>query len=413
MLSVFPQATGRDAGGRLALAGVALADIAARFGTPAFVVDEQGLRDTARAYRHAFARRHPASEVFFASKAMPCAPVSAVLAEEGLGCDVASAGELRIALAAGFPPERILLHGNAKRDEDVAAALAARIRYVVIDGFDDLERVDRLAERPQEVLVRVNPGVVADTHPAMATGDAGSKFGLPAAVLPELARRIAAAEHVELAGLHVHVGSQLLDLATFEAAAGALLALGDHPVYDLGGGLGVRYLPEDEAPSIDAYAERTVAALHAAGGAGARLIVEPGRSVVAPNCLTLYRVVTVKRAGRTFVAVDGGMSDNLEPALYGQRFAPLVVDREAEPVRCDLVGQHCETGDVLCRDVELAGPRVGDLVAVPVTGAYCYSLANNYNGALRPPVVACRDGDARLLVRRETYEDLFARDVSG
>jgi diaminopimelate decarboxylase len=409
-LSVFPPSTGQADDGRLTLAGVALADIAERFGTPAFVVDEDGLRATARAYREAFARRHPASEVFFASKAFPCAPVSAVFAQEGLGCDVASAGELRIALAAGFPGDRILLHGNAKRDEEIALALEHRIRYVVIDGFDDIDRLARLAHAPQEVLVRVNPGVAADTHPAMATGDEASKFGLPLAALPEVLERVAAVPLLRLAGLHVHVGSQLLDLTTFEAAAAALVGVGSHPVYDLGGGLGVRYLPGDSAPSIEDYAERLVGALHAAGGQDARLIVEPGRSLVAGNCLTLYRVVTVKRAGRTFVAVDGGMADNLEPALYDVRFAPLVLGRDGPPVRCDLVGRHCESGDILRRDVDLADPRVGDLVAVPVTGAYCYSLLNNYNGALRPPVVMCRDGAARAVVRRERYEDLLARD---
>jgi diaminopimelate decarboxylase len=411
-LSVFPPSTGQDAAGRLALAGVALADIADRFGTPAFVVDEAGLRATARAYKDAFARHHPASDVFFASKAFPCAPVTAIFAEEGLGCDVASAGELRIALAAGFPGERILLHGNAKRDEDIALALEHRVRYVVIDGFDDVERLARLATAPQDVLVRVNPGVVADTHPAMATGDAASKFGLPLADLPRVLERIAAVPLLRLAGLHVHIGSQLLDLATIDAAAAALVGLGSHPVYDVGGGLGVRYLPGDLAPSIEEYAERLAGTVHAAGAVGARLVVEPGRSLVAGNCLTLYRVVTVKRAGKTFVAVDGGMADNLEPALYGVRFAPLVVDRDGARERCELVGMHCESGDIVCRDAQLAAPRVGDLVAVPVTGAYCYSLANNYNGALKPPVVLCRDGEARAVVRRERYEDLLARDVA-
>jgi diaminopimelate decarboxylase len=410
-LRVFPPATGRATDGRLALAGVALADVAERFGTPAFLVDEDGLRATARAYRDAFTRRHPRTEVFFASKAFPCAPVTAVFAQEGLGCDVASAGELRIALAAGFPGERILLHGNAKRDAEIALALEVGVRFVVIDNFDDIDRLARLAAADQDVLVRVNPGVVAQTHPAMATGDAASKFGLPLADLPAVLDRIAQVPRLRLAGLHVHVGSQLLDLDTFDAAAAALVGLGAHPVYDLGGGLGVRYLPDDAAPSIEAYAERLVGALHAAGGRDATLVVEPGRSLVAGNCLTLYRVVTVKRAGRTFVAVDGGMGDNLEPALYDVRFAPLVVDREGERVRCDLVGHHCESGDVVRRDAELADPRVGDLVAVPVTGAYCYSLANNYNGALRPPVVMCRDGAAREVVRRETYDDLLSRDV--
>jgi diaminopimelate decarboxylase len=227
-----------------------------------------------------------------------------------------------------------------------------------------------------------------------------------------LLERIAAVDNLDFLGLHVHIGSQLLDLDGFGRAAEAIAALGDFGTYDLGGGLGIRYRPEDDAPSVADYAEATVNALHTYLDADAQLIVEPGRSVVGRSLVTLYSVVTVKRGVLTHVAVDGGMGDNLEPMLYGQRFAPFVLDADGATETCDLVGHHCESGDVLEHGVPLATPQVGDRVVVPVTGAYCYSLSNNYNGARRPPVVICRDGDARLAVRRETMDDLLARYVS-
>jgi diaminopimelate decarboxylase len=407
---VLPR-TAADDGGRLTIGGCALADIAQEFGTPALVVDEDGLRATAREYLDAFERRHPGTDVHFASKALPCAPVTRILAQEGLGCDVASAGELAIALAAGFDPEHILLHGNAKSDRDIGDALAAGVGVIVIDGPDDVDRLERLAPERQRVLLRVNPSVPGATHAAMDTGSPEAKFGVSLEAAPALLERIAAVPGLQLDGLHVHIGSQLLDLDGFGRAAAAIAALGRFPVYDLGGGLGISYRPQDDAPSVDDYAEATVAALHTHLDPQAKLIVEPGRSVVGRSLVTLYSVVTVKRGVVTHVAVDGGMGDNLEPMLYGQRFAPFVLDADRPAETCELVGHHCESGDVLERGVSLATPRVGDHVVVPVTGAYCYSLSNNYNGARRPPVVICRDGDARVGVRRETMDDLLARSV--
>jgi diaminopimelate decarboxylase len=411
MLAVLPRTAAPGADGRLTVGGCALADVAAEFGTPAFVFDEQGLRDTAREYLAAFAARHPDTEVHFASKALPCAPVIRVLAEEGLGCDVASAGELAIALAAGFDPADILLHGNAKNDRDIADALAAGVGLIVIDGPDDVDRLARAAPERQRVLVRVNPAVPGKTHAAMDTGSPEAKFGVTLEDAPKLLERATAVPGLELVGLHVHIGSQLLDLDGFGRAAQALAGLGRFPTYDLGGGLGIAYTPDERAPTIEDYAEATVAALHDHLDPGARLIVEPGRSVVGRSGMTLYSVVTVKRSAVTHVAVNGGMADNLEPMLYGQRFAPAIVDADRPPERCELVGHHCESGDVLAPGAELATPRVGDLLVMPATGAYCYSLQNNYNGTPRPPVVLCRDGDARLVVRRETFEDLLSRDV--
>jgi diaminopimelate decarboxylase len=410
LFEVLPPTAELDGDGRLIVGGCALADVASEFGTPAFVVDEQALRDTAREYLWAFRSRHSDTDVHFASKAFPCAPVTRILAEEGLGCDVASAGELAIALAAGFDPARILLHGNAKSDEDLADALAAGVGLIVIDGPDDVERLRRLTPERQRVLVRVNPSVAARTHAAVATGGEEAKFGVPLADAPALLDRVAAVSGLELLGLHVHIGSQLLDLDGFDRAARAIAGLGGFPVYDLGGGLGIAYRPGDHAPSVPDYADVTVRALREHLDPEARLIVEPGRSLVGRSCVTLYSVVTVKRGPRTHVAVNGGMADNLEPMLYGTRFAPAVLDGERPLESCDLVGQHCESGDVLAAGVALATPRIDDLVVMPVTGAYCYSLLNNYNGARRPPVVVCRNGDARLAVRRERFSDLLARD---
>ena len=410
-MSVLPR-TAATVDGRLTVGGCALADIAAEFGTPAFVADEQALRATAREYASEFEARHPGTDVHFASKALPCAPVTRILAEEGLGCDVASAGELAIALAAGFDPAHILLHGNAKSDRDIGDALAAGVGVIVIDGPDDVDRLERLATTRQRVLLRVNPAVPGLTHAAMDTGSPEAKFGVSLEEAPALLDRIRGVDSLELLGLHVHIGSQLLDLDGFGKAAAAIAALGDFGTYDLGGGLGIRYRPEDDAPSVADYAEATVSALHTYLSRDAQLIVEPGRSVVGQSLLTLYSVVTVKRGVLTHVAVDGGMGDNLEPMLYGQRFAPFVLDVDRPAETCDLVGHHCESGDVLERAVALASPQVGDRIVMPVTGAYCYSLSNNYNGARRPPVVICRDGDARLAVRRETMDDLLARYVS-
>lgn len=419
MLSVLPQSAAEDAAGRLTIGGCSLADIAASAGTPALVIDEQELRRTARAYRDAFAARRPGTSVYFASKALSSPAVISVMAAEGLGCDVSSEGELAIARAGGMPGERILMHGNAKRDIDLSAALDAGVGLIVIDSLDELERLTRLlaARRPahpQRVLLRVNPGVTAPTHAAMVTGDEGSKFGLDADALRAAATRIDACAWLKLDGLHVHIGSQITDLEPFTRSVAALGAAGLDVgnVIDLGGGLGVRYLPDDPPPpSIEDYAEAMTAAADHALPASARLIFEPGRSLVARAMVTLYRVVSVKRSARTFVSVDGGMADNLEPMMYGTPFAPFVLDSDRAREACDIVGPHCETGDRLVQGWPLAGPRVDDLIVVPMTGAYCYALANNYNGALRPPIVMCAEGRARLVQRRETLADLLARNT--
>ena len=260
------------------------------------------------------------------------------------------------------------------------------------------------------VLLRVSPDVEAETNAKMATGHDASKFGIPSHQIADVIARIRREPLLELRGLHAHIGSQILAVDQFEAAVAALARLERFPVYDLGGGLGIRYVPDDIAPSVEEYAERLVAAVHRHLGTDVELMVEPGRAMVGPNVITAYRVVTVKRGVRTHVAVDGGMGDNLEVALYGQPYHPAIIDRTGPAEICDVVGRHCESGDTFVRDHPLVEPVVGDLLVIPATGAYAFTMSNNYNGALRPPVVFCEDGDARLAVRRETFADLLGRD---
>jgi diaminopimelate decarboxylase len=333
---------------------------------------------------------------------------------------VASAGELELALAAGFAPERLIVHGNARTEAELELALRCGAGLVVIDGFDDIDRLERLTTpaagrgatgEVQDVLVRVTPGVRPGTHASISTGQADSKFGLGLDDAARAIERIGAIEGLRLLGLHVHVGSQLMELEPFVAAVAAIAPLGSFDVYDLGGGLGVAYGAGDHPPSIEDYVAAQVEAVESALGPGKRIIVEPGRSLVANAWVTLYEVVSVKRNVSVWVAVDGGMSDNLRPMLYGARYEAEVADRFGDSVRCRLVGKHCESGDVLVHDAALQDPRVGDVVVTPATGAYGFAMANNYNGIPRPPVVFCRDGQARLVVRRETLDDLRARDV--
>ena len=392
--------------------GCRAADLAAEFGTPVMVVAEAALRARAREYADGLAARWPRSRVVFASKAFPATAVQRVMVEEGLGLDVAGAGEILTALKAGADPGTIVLHGNAKTDDEIALAAAHGIGLVVVDNADDVDRLEATGHE-HDVLVRVIPGVVADTHAHVLTGHEGSKFGLAPAAAAELIRRIEASPRLHMRGLHVHVGSQILDVEPFAASVAPIAALGEFEVYDLGGGLGARYTYADEPPTVDAYLDALVGAAREHLPAGAELILEPGRSLVATAATTLYRVVTVKRGAVTFVAVDGGMGDNLEVALFDQRFEAAIADRldGADGELVTVVGRHCESGDVLVDGVRLADPRVGDLLAVPATGAYCHTMANNYNGARRIPVVFVSEGEARLVVRRETWADLLGRDV--
>jgi diaminopimelate decarboxylase len=415
LLSLFPPGSSLDPDGMLTIEGCRADALATEFDTPLLVVSEPALRARAREYADGLAARWPRSRVVFASKAFPCTAVQRVMVEEGLGLDVAGGGEIVTALAAGVDPALLVLHGNAKGDDEIAMVAEHGIGLVVVDNGDDVDRLEATVPqgRQQDVLVRIIPGVTADTHAHVLTGHAGSKFGLAPAAAAKLIARIERSPRLRMQGLHVHVGSQILDLDPFVQSVAPVAALGEFPVYDLGGGLGARYTYDDRPPGVGEYLDALTGAAREHLPADAELILEPGRSMVASAAATLYRVVTVKRGEITFVAVDGGMGDNLEVALFGQRFEAAVADRldAAGGVEVTVVGRHCESGDVLVDGVRLADPRVGDLLAVPATGAYCFTMANNYNGTRRLPVVFAGAGAARLVVRRETWADLLARDV--
>jgi diaminopimelate decarboxylase len=414
LIGLFPPGTRTDSDGTLMVGGCRLDDVAEQFGTPAIVVSEDALRTRARDYLSAFRSRWPRCDVAFASKSFPCTAVQRVMVEEGLNIDVAGGGEILTALKAGADPARLVLHGNAKSDEELELAVERGVGLVVVDNFDDIDRLERIvpAGRRQPCLVRVIPGVEAATHASQATGHAGSKFGL----MPDDARTaIARIDHsakMRLDGVHTHVGSQLLNVEQLAQAVEPIAKLGTFEVYDLGGGLGVRYTYDEHPPTLDEYADAMVSQANALLPDGSRIIVEPGRSMVANSACTLYRITTLKRGVVTHVAVDGGMGDNLEVSLTGQRFEAALVDRVGgDGEKVTVVGRHCESGDQLVDGIALHDPAVGDLLAVPVTGAYCYTMSNQYNGARRVPVVFAREGKARLVVRRDTWDDLLGRDV--
>ncbi|MFD8420686.1 diaminopimelate decarboxylase [Streptomyces sp. NPDC059466] len=427
-LSVWPASATEPRQGDLAVGGVPLAEIADRFGTPAYVLDEGEVRERCRTYRHAF----PDADVLYAAKAFLCRGMAHWVEEEGLGLDVCSAGELELAVTTGFPPERIVLHGNAKSPHDLESALRLGVGRIVIDSPSEIARL-AAAVGPgghQKVMVRVVPAISAGGHEKIRTGTDDQKFGLSMAdgYAQHAITRILDQPQLELTGLHCHLGSQITSVKPYLVAVRRMVGLmarlrEQHglvlPELDLGGGHGIAYLPGEQALDLTALARRVrtelAEACAAAGLSVPRLMIEPGRAVVGPAGIALYHVLAVKRTGdHVFVAVDGGMSDNPRPALYGVRYAPRLVGRHsaAEPAAVTVVGRHCEAGDVLATDVELpADVRPGDLLAVPVAGAYHLSMASGYNMVGRPPVIAVRGGHARLLVRRESLEDIRSRDV--
>lgn len=417
--AVLPIGSGLNERGHLEVGGCDLIEVAEEFGTPAYVYAEDDLRARARAFREAFQRRGVDGEVLFASKAFPATAAYRLFAEEGLSVDVASGGELHTALAAGVDPARIHMHGNNKTEEEILMAARAGVGHLILDSFDEIERCERLLDGPVKVLIRVTPGIKPSTHDFITTGQVDSKFGFPVADgLAARAIELAlASEVLDLVGLHAHIGSQIFELEPFRLAVAALGELaGDWcRVVDAGGGLGVAYTGEDAPPSIDEYVGAKVDAVREVFGDGVRILIEPGRALVANAGVTIYRVGTVKEIPgvRTYVAVDGGMSDNLRPMLYGSRYEAVIADRAGEEPASvvTVAGMHCESGDVIVRDAVLADPQVGDVLVTPATGAYGHAMASNYNGVTRPPVIFCSGGEARAIVRRETFEDLVARDV--
>jgi diaminopimelate decarboxylase len=412
---VWPLGTTLDADGVLQLGGCDARALAREFGTPAYIVVEDDLRTRARRFLAAFAERADDYEVHFASKSFPATAVLRLFAEEGLACDVASGGELHLALNAGFDPMKIHLHGNAKSEAELRYALDAGIGDIVVDNLDELDALIRLipAGARQRILLRVAPGVSPDTHPKISTGGPNTKFGFNPRDAEVAIARAQASDKLDLDGLHFHIGSQILDLAPFRAALEAVAGLGDFRTYNMGGGLGVAYLDEQSAPDIEHYVDTKVTLVREILGPGKRIADEPGRALVAHSTVTLYTVQSVKHNVVEYVAVDGGMSDNLRPMLYDARYEAMVVGRphaERKPVH--LAGKHCESSDILIHDANLPDPRPGDLIATPVTGAYGHAMANNYNGQPRPPIVFVSGGAARAVVRRETYEDLTRRDLT-
>ena len=412
ILSLFPSGTSLNESKEILIGGCAASELVFTFGTPALIIDEAALRNRAQRYQDGLRSRWPNSEVIWASKSLPLTSVFRIIGEEGLGVDIAGGGELVMALAAGVNPSKILMHGNAKTDDEIQMAVNAGVGTIVIDNFDDIDRLERIVKGEQSVLVRIIPGVLPETHAANATGQDDSKFGLSLSDARVAIERLKASSKLRLDGLHLHLGSQIMATEPFVESIQAIAALGEFAVYDLGGGLGVRYTYKDNPPTVEEYLDALIDTARKYLPATAKILIEPGRSMVADSAVTLYRVVTIKRSLRTFVAIDGGMADNLEVSLYGQRFEATVANRVGGGDLYSLVGRHCESGDILIDGVKLQDPKIGDIIAVPVTGAYCLTMANNYNGARRPPVVMCRDGVARAVVRRETYEDLLARDIN-
>ncbi|MCQ0023669.1 diaminopimelate decarboxylase [Streptomyces somaliensis DSM 40738] len=428
---VWARTVRRGGDGVLTVGGVPVTALAEEFGTPAYVLDEADFRARCRAWADAFGTD---ADVFYAGKAFLSRAVVRWLHEEGLNLDVCSGGELATALSAGMPAERIAFHGNNKSEAEIGRAVEAGVGRIVLDSFQEMVRVAHAARalgRRQRVQIRVTVGVEAHTHEFIATAHEDQKFGIALAggQAAEAVRRALRLDGLELVGIHSHIGSQIFDMAGFEVAARRVVSLlaqvrDEHgvelPEIDLGGGLGIAYTPDDDPREpheiAEALGEIVRRECAAAGLAVPRVSVEPGRAIAGPTAFTVYEVGTVKplEGLRTYVSVDGGMSDNIRTALYDAEYSVVLASRtsDAEPMLCRVVGKHCESGDIVVRDAFLpADVAPGDLIAVPATGAYCRSMASNYNHVLRPPVVAVADGAARVIVRRETEEDLLRLDV--
>ncbi|GAA4695315.1 diaminopimelate decarboxylase [Nocardioides conyzicola] len=425
--------TAHKVDGELHVGGLAVPDLVAEVNTPAYVLDEEDFRSRARAFRDAFS----SYDVFYAGKAFLSVAVARWVAEEGLCLDVCSNSELTVALRAGFDPARIGYHGNNKTLIELRRAVDVGVGRIVVDSFDEIERLESIAVDglTARVMIRVTAGVEAHTHEYIATAHEDQKFGfsITSGDAFEAVRRVLAAPGIELLGLHSHIGSQIFDSSGFEVAARRVLALQARisdelsvtlPEIDLGGGFGIAYTTQDDpADPAQLATEMSKIVEHECRALGIpepRLSIEPGRAIVGPAMCTVYTVGTVKKvlldggAVRTYVSVDGGMSDNIRTALYDADYSCTLASRasDAVPVLARVVGKHCEAGDIVVKDEFLPGDvRPGDLLAVPGTGAYCRSMASNYNHALRPPVVAVRDGVARVVVRRETEDDLLATDM--
>ena len=439
--NVWPRNLVRGDDGVVSIAGVAVTELAQWFGTPLFVIDEDDFRSRCREIAKAFGG---GEHVHYATKAFLCTEIARWVEQEGLSLDVATGGELAVALHADFPAERITLHGNNKSVAELSTAVEAGVGHIVLDSMIEIDRLDEIAGRArvvQDVLVRVTPGVEAHTHEFISTAHEDQKFGLSLASGAAMAavRKVFATENLRLVGLHCHVGSQIFDVAGFEVAAHRVIGLlrdvvsefgiektSQMSVIDLGGGLGISYVPADDPPPMQELADKLKAIVakesEAVGLPTPKLVVEPGRAIAGPGTVTLYEVGTVKDVAiaadryRRYVSVDGGLSDNIRPALYDAEYDARLVSRVSDsgPALARIVGKHCETGDIIVRDTWVPDDvEPGDLLAVAATGAYCYSMSSRYNMLCRPAVVAVRDGKARLILRRETVADLLSLEVAG
>ena len=427
---LWPRTVVRTEAGALEIGGLSVTELAAEYGTPAYLLDEDDLRSRCREFASAFGD----ADVYYAGKSFLCKAVVRVIEEEGLFLDVCSGGELAVALAAGFPAARIGFHGNNKSMSELSRALDAGVGRIIVDSFDEITRLTDLSEKTgkrAQVLIRVTVGVEAHTHEFIATAHEDQKFGfsLAGGAAYQAAVRILDEGVLELVGLHSHIGSQIFDTNGFEVAARRVLELQaqirdargvELAELDLGGGFGIAYTTQDDPSTPGDLAKRINKIVESECELNSlrkpRLSIEPGRAIVGPSVLTLYEVGTVKDVDgiRTYVSVDGGMSDNIRTALYDASYSATIAGRRsvAEPLLARVVGKHCESGDIVVKDEFLpADVRPGDLLAVPGTGAYCRSMASNYNHVPRPPVVAVRDGASRVIVRRETEDDLLALDV--
>jgi diaminopimelate decarboxylase len=439
--NVWPRNLARGADGVVSIAGVTVTDLAAQFGTPLFVIDEDDFRSRCRDIAAAFGG---GEYVHYASKAFLCTEIARWVKSEGLSLDVATGGELAVALHADFPAERITVHGNNKSVDELSIAVKAGVGHIVLDSEIEIERLDAIAGAAgivQDVLVRVTPGVEAHTHEFISTAHEDQKFGLSLAsgAALDAVRQVFATDNLRLVGLHCHVGSQIFDVSGFEIAARRLIGLlrdvvvefgvdktAQMNILDLGGGLGISYVPSDDPPPMQELADKLKAIVKnesaAVGLPTPKLVVEPGRAIAGPGTITLYEVGTVKdvaisdTAQRRYVSVDGGMSDNIRPALYDAEYDARLVSRvsDAPAALARIVGKHCESGDIVVRDTWVSDDITpGDLLAVAATGAYCYSMSSRYNLLTRPAVVAVREGRARLILRRENVDDLLSLEVSG
>ena len=429
---VFPDTAAANAAGHLTIGGCDALDLAEQYGTPLYVLDEATLRARCRQFADAFAARYPNSQAVYASKAYINPALARIFAEEGLGLDVVSGGELAVALAGEVPPEQVYFHGNNKTPQELAEAVAAGIGRIVADSFHELELLERIcadAGRTQDILVRVSPGIDPHTHAYTTTGIIDSKFGfsIQTGDAERAVRQAVAAPHLNLRGLHFHLGSPIFELEPYQAATDLVLRFAsglreqglDLQEFSPGGGFAIAYTRDDRPPTPDDYAAAIVGTLTATcaelGMEQPRLVIEPGRAIIGPAGVALYRIGAIKEIPgvRTYVSVDGGMGDNIRPALYQASYEVLSANRPgaAADATVTIAGKYCESGDVLASDVLLPAPAAGDVIAIPAAGAYCPSMASNYNLNPRPPIVLVKDGASRLIRRRESYADLMLCDL--